>query len=73
MFTNAQKLSKNCPECAIVTRGGRRHNSPLHPIPVRLVQLRVEEIIPMFGVPEALLSDQGTILSHLMCNVYELL
>ena len=40
----------------------------------RLVQLLVGEIIPMFGVPEALLSDRGTnLLSHLMMDVCKLL
>ena len=34
---------------------------------IRLARLLVEEIVPMFGVPEALLSDRGTnLLSHLM-------
>ena len=39
----------------------------------RIVKILVEEIVPMTGVPEALLSDRGTnLLSHLMkdtCNV----
>ena len=36
---------------------------------VRIAQLLVEEIVPFFGVPEALLSDRGTnLLSHLMCE-----
>ena len=40
----------------------------------RLVQLLVEEIIPTFGVPEALLSDRGTnLLLHLMLDVCKLL
>ena len=30
-------------------------------------------VIPLFGVPEALLSDRGTNLSHLMCDVCALL
>lgn len=34
----------------------------------------MDEIIPFCGVPEALLSDRGTnLLSHLMCDVCELL
>ena len=45
--------------------------SKLFPVPdqksIRLVLLLVEEIVPMFGVPEALLSDRGTnLLSHIM-------
>ena len=48
------------------------------PIPdqksLRIVQLLVENIIPIFGVPEALLSDHGTnLLSHLMQDVCKLL
>ena len=39
-----------------------------------LVHLLVKEFIPMFGVPEALLSDRGTnFLSHLMLDVCKLL
>ena len=35
-------------------------------IAVRLVKLLAEEVIPLFGVPEALLSDRGTnLMSHL--------
>ena len=50
----------------------------VYPIPdqkaVRIVKLLVEEVIPFFGVPEALLSDRGTnLLSHLMKDVCELL
>ena len=38
------------------------------------VQVLAEEVVPMFGVPEALLSDRGTnLLSHLMKEVCELL
>ena len=41
---------------------------------LRLVKLLVEEIVPVFGVPEALLSDRGTnLLSHLMLDVCRLL
>jgi hypothetical protein len=41
---------------------------------LRIVRLLVEEIIPVFGVPEALLSDQGTnLLSNLTKDVWELL
>ena len=40
----------------------------------RIVKLLVEEIVPFFGVPEALLSDRGTnLLSHLMKDVCGLL
>ena len=37
---------------------------------VRLVELLTEEVIPLFGVPEALLSDRGTnLMSHLMLDI----
>ena len=40
----------------------------------RVVKLLVEEVMPHFGVPEALLSDRGTnLLSHLMQDVCKLL
>ena len=40
----------------------------------RIAQLLVEEIVPQFGVPEALLSDRGTkLLSILMQDVCKLL
>lgn len=40
----------------------------------RIVRLLVEQVIPLFGVPEALLSDRGTnLLSHLMRDVCALL
>jgi len=40
---------------------------------VRIAHLLVEEIIPFFGVPEALLSDRETNLpSHMMKDVCEL-
>ena len=40
----------------------------------RLTRLLCEEIVPMFGVPEALLTDRGTnLLSHLMLDVCKLL
>ena len=49
-----------------------------HPIPdqksERIARMIIEEILPFFGVPEALLSDRGTnLLSHLMldlCNMF---
>ena len=41
---------------------------------IRLACLLVEEVVPMFGVPEALLSDRGTnLLPHLMQDVCKLL
>ena len=41
---------------------------------VRIARLLCEEIVPLFGVPEALLSDRGTnLLSHLMLDVCTLL
>ena len=41
---------------------------------VRIAQILVEEIIPAFGVPEALLSDRGTnLLSFLMKDVCKML
>ena len=40
----------------------------------RIVRILVEEIIPLFGVPEALLSDRATnLLSHLMLDICDLL
>ena len=40
----------------------------------RIVKLLVEELVPFFGVPEALLSDRGTnLLSNLMKDVCALL
>ena len=40
----------------------------------RIVKLLCEDIVPFFGVPEALLSDIGTnLLLHIMCDVCELL
>ena len=120
MHRDAVHFARNCPECSIVSGGGRVCKPPLHPIPVqrpfqilgidimdlpttqqgnkhvvvfqdyltkwpmvfpvpdqrseRLARLLVEEIIPMFGVPECLLSDRGAnLLSHLMMDLCELL
>ena len=120
MYSDVVKFVTNCPECAIVTGGGRHHRAPLHPIPVswpfqivgvdimelpqtnrgnkyvlvfqdyltkwllaipmpdqktqRIAELLVTEVIPLFGVPEALLSDRGTnLLSHLMQYICKLL
>ncbi len=40
----------------------------------RVVRILVEEVIPLIGVPKALLSDRGTnLLSHLMMDVCQLL
>ena len=40
----------------------------------RIAQLLVEEIVPIFGVPEAILSDRGTnLLSFLMKDICKLL
>ena len=40
----------------------------------RIARLLYEEVVPIFGVPEALLSDRGAnLLSHLMLNVCKLL
>ena len=40
----------------------------------RIAHLLAEEIVPLFGVPDALLSDRGTnLLSHLMRDVCQLL
>ncbi len=34
MYADTLRFARNCPECAIVTGGGRPHCPPLHPIPV---------------------------------------
>lgn len=40
----------------------------------RIAQILVQEVVPLFGVPEALLSDRGTnLLSHLMKDVCALM
>ena len=71
-----------------LTKSGNRHfvvfqdyltNFPLvFPVPdqkaVRLAKLLVEEVVPLFGVPEYLLSDRGTnLLSHLMTDLCKML
>ena len=113
MSNDVMSYCKRCPQCVIVSGGGRQHRPPLRPIPVerpfqkigvdimdlpctergnkhvvvfqdmftkwplvypvpdqraeRIARLLCEEVIPMFGVPEALLSDRGSNpLSHLM-------
>ena len=120
MFSDASEHCRSCPQCAIVTGGGRAHCPFLHPIPVqrafqivgldimelprtnhrnqyvvvfqdfltkwpmvfpvpdqkavRIVRLFAEELVPVFGVPEALLTDRGTnLLAHLMKDVCRLL
>ena len=120
MYNETLKFTSNCPQCAVVTGGGRHHRPPLHPIPVsrpfqivgvdvmelpktdrgnryvlvfqdfltkwplvfpmpdqksqRIAELLVNEVIPLFGVPEALLSDRGAnLLSHLMYDICDLL
>ena len=120
MFADVIHFTQNCPECTIVTGGGKTSRPPLHPIPVqrpfqivgvdimelpvttagnryvlvfqahltkwpmvfpmpdqkseRIATLLVEEVVPFFGVPEALLSNRGTnLLSHLMLDLCELL
>ena len=120
MYADTLRFARSCPECAVVTGGGRSTRPPLHPIPVqrpfqiigvdvmdlpvtkrgnrhvlvfqdfltkwplvfplpdqkaiRIATALVEEVIPLFGVPEALLSDRGAnLLSHLMKDVCSLL
>ena len=50
----------------------------VYPVPnqkaLQIAQPFAEEIVPFFGVPEALLSDQGTnLLSHLVLDICKLL
>ena len=120
MFNDARRFARACPECVIVTGGGRASRPPLHPIPVskpfqilgidvmdlpltdqgnkhvvviqdlftkwplafaipdqkttRIARLVAEEVIPLFGVPECLLSDRGTnLLSNLMMELCKIL
>ena len=120
MYVDVLSFCKRCPDCAVVTCGGRQHRPPLRPIPVdrpfqkigvdimdlpctergnkhvvfqymltkwpmvfpvpdqkteRLARLLCEEVVPMFEVPEALLSDGGVanLLSHLMQDVCSIL
>jgi hypothetical protein len=35
MYRDTQKFASNCPQCIIVTGGGRPRRPPLHPIPVK--------------------------------------
>ena len=120
MYGDVLSYCKSCPQCAIVSGGGRQHRPPLKLIPIqrpfqkigvdvmdlpctesgnkhvvvfqdmftkwplvfavpdqrteRIARLLCEEVVPMFGVPEALLSDRGTnLLSHLMRDICQLL
>ena len=120
MFNDARRFARACPECVIVTGGGRASRPPLHPIPVskpfqilgidvmdlpltdqgnkhvvviqdlftkwplafaipdqkttRIARLVAEEVIPLFVVPECLLSDRGTnLLSNLMMELCKIL
>ena len=120
MYSDAEKLAKACPECAVAMGTGRKKRPPLHPIPVlrpfqilgidvmdlpvtekgnrhviviqdlftkwplvfpvpdqkasRIAKLVVEEVVPLFGVPESLLSDRGTnLLSCLVLDVCKML
>ena len=34
MYHDTQNFTRNCPQCAVVSEGRRRHRPPLHPIPV---------------------------------------
>lgn len=120
MHSDIMQFTQNCPECTIVSGGGKTVHPPLHPIEVqrpfqvvgvdimdlpltkqgnrhvlvfqdhfskwpmvyaipdqqahRIAQILCDKMIPMFGVPEALLSDRGTnLLSHLMKDVCRIL
>jgi len=35
MYASTIRYARNCPECAIVTGGGKAHRPPLYPIPVK--------------------------------------
>ena len=120
MYSDAEKLAKACPECAVAMGTSRKKRPPLHPIPVlrpfqilgidvmdlpvtekgnrhvvviqdlftkwplvfpvpdqkasRVAKLVVEEVVPLFGVPESLLSDRGTnLLPCLVLDVCKML
>lgn len=120
MYSDTTRFTRNCPECAIVTGGGRLSRLPLHPIPVsrpfqilgvdmlelpktddgnrcilvfqdfltkwpmafpmpdqkaiQITRLLINEVVPVFGVLDALLSDRRTdLLSHLMRDLCDLL
>ena len=120
MYKDVVEFCRSCPDCAVVSGGGRKQIPPLQPIPVqrpfqifgvdvmelpttmsgnryvivfqdfltkwplvfpapyqkaiRIARLLAEEILPMFGVPEFLLSDRGTnLLANVMKDVCELL
>lgn len=120
VYIQTLRYARACPQCAIVSGGGKPSRPPLHPIPVRrlfqivgvdimehprtdqgnryalvfqdflskwllvfpmpdqksirIAQILVQEVVPLFGVPEALLSDHGTnLLSHLMQDICTLM
>ena len=120
MYKDVVEFCRSCPDCAVVTGGGRKQVPPLQPIPVqrpfqifgvdimelpitksgnryvivfqdfltkwplvfpapdqkaiRIARLVAEEVLPMFGVPECLLSDRGTnLLANVMKDVCDLL
>ena len=58
MYADVQAYVRNCPECIVVTAGGRTSRPTL----------------PFCGVPEALLSDRGTnLFCSLMLDICDLL
>ena len=120
MYKDVVEFCRSCPDCAVVTGGGRKQVPPLQPIPVQrpfqifgvdimelpitksgnryvivfqdfltkwplvfpapdqkaiqIARLVAEEVLPMFGVPECLLSDRGTnLLANMMKDVCDLL
>jgi hypothetical protein len=58
-----------------VTERGNRHVVVIQDLKAtRIAQLLVEEVVPWFGVPEALLSNRGTnLLSHMILDICKLL
>ena len=111
MHSDIMQFTQNCPECTIVSGGGKTVHPPLHPIEVQrpfqvvgvnimdlpltkqgnrhvlvfqdhfsqwpmvyaiphqkahhIARILCDELIPMFGVLEALLSDRGKIYCHI--------